>query len=209
MVAGVGSPTGSSRELNRIISISDGVFAIVITILILGIEVPDIPPGRVDSELPRQILALGPKFLSYVISFLVVAIYWQAHHRIFSAIKDYDKGLVWLNFLFLMSVSFLPFPTSLLGEYGEQQLSVVMYAANAAISSLLLAVVSWYAMRDQRLRAGVVDEEAARTGRIRGLAVPTVFLISIAISFLSVTAAMYSWMLLFVAEPVLRRIIPR
>jgi uncharacterized membrane protein len=103
----------------------------------LDIRVPDIPPDLVAQELPGQILDLGPKFLSYVISFLVIAIYWQAHHRVFRPIRSYDRTLLWLNFLFLMAISFLPFPTSLLGEYSEEQLSVVIYAANAALASLL------------------------------------------------------------------------
>jgi uncharacterized membrane protein len=65
------------------------------------------------------LLALEPKVLSYVISFLVVAVYWMAHHRVFRPIRGYDGTLLWLNFLFLMTISFLPFPTSLLGEYGS------------------------------------------------------------------------------------------
>jgi uncharacterized membrane protein len=132
----------AGRELDRIVNFSDGVFAIVITLLVLDIRVPDIPEGLVSQELPGRILALGPKFLSYVISFLVIAVYWQAHHRVFRPIRGYDGTLLWLNFLFLMAISFLPFPTSLLGEYGEEQLSVVIYASNAAIASLLLASIS-------------------------------------------------------------------
>jgi uncharacterized membrane protein len=76
-------------------------------------------------ELPAQILGLGPKYLSCVISFLVLAVYWQAHHRVFRPFRSYDGTLVWLNFLFLMAVAFLPFPTSLLGEYSGEQVSVV------------------------------------------------------------------------------------
>jgi uncharacterized membrane protein len=63
------------RELGRIVNFSDGVFAIVITLLILDIREPDIPEDLVSQELPSRILDLGPKFLSYVISFLVIAIY--------------------------------------------------------------------------------------------------------------------------------------
>jgi uncharacterized membrane protein len=81
-----GARSGESeagRELDRIVNFSDGVFAIVITLLVLDIRVPDIPEGLISQELPSRILDLEPKFLSYVISFLVIAIYWQAHHRVF------------------------------------------------------------------------------------------------------------------------------
>jgi uncharacterized membrane protein len=96
------SPTGragreSSRELDRIVNFTDGVFAIVITLLILTIQVPEIPAASVGDELPGRLLALEPKVLSYVISFLVVAVYWMAHHRVFRPIRGYDETLLWLN----------------------------------------------------------------------------------------------------------------
>jgi uncharacterized membrane protein len=197
----------AGRELDRIVNFSDAVFAIVITLLVLDIRVPNIPEGLVSQELPGRILALGPKFLSYVISFLVIAIYWQVHHRVFRPIRRYDRTLLWLNFLFLMAISFLPFPTSLLGEYSEEQLSVVIYASNAAIASLLLVSISWYAAAEHRLVSpDLVDDEAERQQRVQGLAVPVGFLLSIGISFFSPRAAMYSWLLLSVTDPIIRRV---
>ena len=193
--------------LDRIVNFSDAVFAIVITLLVLDIRVPHIPPALVSQELPGRILDLSPKFLSYAISFLVIAIYWQAHHRVFRPIRSYDTTLLWLNILFLMAISFLPFPTSLLGEYAGEQLSVTIYAANAATASLLLVSISWYATSGHRLVApDSVDDEAERLQRMQALAVPAVFLLSIAISFFSPMAAMYSWLLLAVTDPIIRRV---
>src|SRR5215211_3628743 len=140
----------AGKELDRIIFFSDAVFAIAITILVLDIRVPD---GLSPTELPAVVLGLGPRYVSYLISFLVLAVYWQAHHRVFRPIRGYDGALLWLNFLFLMSLAFLPFPTSLLGEYGEQQLPVVIYAVNVSVASLLLNSISWYATRGGRLTA--------------------------------------------------------
>jgi uncharacterized membrane protein len=195
------------RMLDRIVNFSDAVFAIVITLLVLDIRVPQIPPALVSQELPGQILDLSPKFLSYAISFLVIAIYWQAHHRVFRPIRSYDTTLLWLNFLFLMAISFLPFPTSLLGKYAGEQLSVAIYAANAATASLLLVSISWYATSGHRLVApDSVDDEAERLQRMQALAVPAVFLLSIGISFFSPTAAMYSWLLLTITDPIIRRV---
>lgn len=202
---GAGEREGG-RELDRLVFFSDAVFAIAITILVLDIKVPDIPPDLVSRELPGRIVELGPKFLSYVISFLVLTIYWQAHHRVFRPIRIYDKTLLWLNFLFLMAISFLPFPTSLLGEYSEEQISVVIYAANAALASLLLVSISWYATKGHRLVDPDLDSEKERIRRVQGLVVPAVFLISIGVSFFSPMAAMYSWLLLIVTDPLLRRV---
>jgi uncharacterized membrane protein len=191
----------AGKELDRIVFFSDAVFAIAITILVLDIQ---IPPNLVPGELPGRILDLGPKFLSYVISFLVLAIYWQAHNRVFRPIRTYDKTLLWLNFLFLMTVAFLPFPTSLVGEYSEEQVSVVIYAANAALASLFLVSISWWATAGHRLAVSSLEDEAVRRQRVQGLAVPVVFVLSIGLSFFSPRVAMYSWLLLTVTDPIIR-----
>jgi uncharacterized membrane protein len=198
-----------SKELDRIVTFSDGVFAIAITLLVLNIETPEIPANLVAEELPGRLLDLWPKFLSYVISFLVILTYWIVHHSIFSAIRGYDRKLIWLNSLFLMCVAFLPFPASLFGEYGEQPLVVAIYAGSLAITRLLLTAVWWYASSGRRLVDRDLDANMIKAYRIRGLAIPLIFLLSIFISFFSVSAAVYSWVLLIVVDFVLFRVLRR
>jgi uncharacterized membrane protein len=201
-----GEREGAGRELDRLVFFSDAVFAIAITILVLDIRVPDIPEGLVARELPMQVIGLWPKYVSYAISFLVLAVYWQAHHRVFRPIERYDGTLVWLNFFFLMAVAFLPFPTSLIGEYAGERVSVAIYAANAALASLLLVATSWYATAGRRLVAPDHDLEAEKLQRAQGLAVPVVFLASIGVSFFSPMAATYSWLLLIFTDPIVRAV---
>ena len=196
--------SGSTRELERLIFFSDAVFAIVITILVLDIQVPTIPSGAVSQELPAQLVALEPKFFSYVLSFLVVALYWQAHHEVFRPIISYDRTLVWMNFLFLLTLSFLPFPTSLLGEYAQEQISVVLYAADTALASLILTTISWYAARGHRLVSPDFDDAQARLERAQGLVVSVVFLLSIGVSFYSPNVATYTWLLLVVSDRIVQ-----
>ena len=205
-VAGPQQKTENGRELDRIVFFSDAVFAIAITLLVLDIRVPD---GLSAAELPAQVLGLWPKFLSYVLSFLVILMYWMAHHSVFRSIKRYDRGLIWLNSLFLMCVAFLPFPTSLLGEYGENQLAVVIYAASLAVARVLLTAVWWYASSEHRLIDEKLPLSMIKAYRIRGLAIPLVFLISIGVSFFSVDAAVYSWVLLIFADALLVRALDR
>lgn len=91
--------------MDRIVNFSDAVFAIAITLLIPDIRVPEIPDDLVAEELPAQLLALWPKYFGYVLSFVVIISFWNIHHSIFSAIRGYDRGLIWLNSLFLMFVA--------------------------------------------------------------------------------------------------------
>jgi uncharacterized membrane protein len=151
------------------------------------------------------VAGLIPEFISYAISFVVIAIYWQAQRETFEGVERLDTTLTWMTFLSLMAIAFLPFPTLLLGEYWAQQISVVFYASDAAVASLLLVGISWYARGGQhRLVSGDLDEERARLRTAQGLAVPLVFLASIAISFWSTEVATLSWLLLFVTDPVVK-----
>jgi uncharacterized membrane protein len=200
----------AGRDRDRIVNLSDGVFAIAITLLVLDIRVPDIPEGMVASELPATLLSLWPKYLGYVLSFAVISTFWIVHHSIFRPIREYDRGILYLNFLFLMFVAFVPFPTSLLGEYGDHQLPVAIYAGALAIGRLLLTAIHWYSTRDDRLVGEPQNPGEVRFYLIRGLAMPVIFLLSIGVSFFSVGAAIWSWVVMIVVDAVvLRRRGPR
>jgi TMEM175 potassium channel family protein len=195
--------SGAGRDLDRIVNLSDGVFAIAITLLVLDIRVPEIPEGLVATELPGELLSLWPKYLGYLLSFGGISMFWLVHHSIFRDMRSYDRSLIWLNFLFLMFVAFVPFPTSLLGEYGNHQLPVAIYAGTLAIGRLLLTAMYWYATGRDHL----ADEDPARVRffLIRGLTIPAIFLLSIGISFFSVSVAIWSWVLLIAVDALVFR----
>jgi uncharacterized membrane protein len=115
------------------------------------------------------------------------------HHSIFRPIRAYDRVLLYLNFLFLMVVAFVPFPTSLLGEYGDHQLPAAVYAATLAIGRLLLTAIHWYSTRDDQLLSETQDPATVHFFLIRGLTITSIFLLSIVISFFSVSAAIWTW----------------
>jgi uncharacterized membrane protein len=192
----------SGRDLGRLVNLSDGVFAIAITLLVLDIRVPEIPEDLVATELPGELFALWPKYLGYLLSFIGISMFWNIHHTIFRSITTYDRGLIWLNLLFLMFVAFLPFPTSLLGEYGDHQLPVAVYAGTFAISRLLLTVIYWYAAGENRLVNETQDPATVRFFLIRGLTIPLIFLLSIGVSFFSVSVAIFSWLILIVVDAI-------
>jgi uncharacterized membrane protein len=183
----------TGRDRDRIVNLSDGIFAIAITLLVLDIKVPNIPEDLVTSELPAAMVSLWPNYLGYFLSFVSIAVFWTIHHSIFRPIRAYDRNLLYLNFLFLMLVAFVPFPTALLGEYGNHQLPVAIYAATLAVGRLLLTAIHWYSTRNERLLDEPQDPATMRFFLIRGLTIPAIFLLSIAISFFSVRAAIWTW----------------
>jgi uncharacterized membrane protein len=190
------------RDRDRIVNLSDGIFAIAITLLVLDIRVPDIPEGMVASELPATLLSLWPKYLSYFLSFVAIAVFWSVHHSIFRPIRSYDRVLLYLNFLFLMLVAFLPFPTSLLGEYGDHQLPVAIYAATLAVGRLLLTAIHWYSTRNDRLLGEAPNPATVRFFLISGVTIPAIFLLSIVVSFFSVSAAIWTWLIMVAVDAI-------
>jgi uncharacterized membrane protein len=110
-------------EKSRLEAFSDGVFAIVITLLILDIRFPDVP----YSQFIEALGSVWPRILAYVLSFIIIGLYWVIHHNSMHAMKKTDRGFLWLNILFLLCVSFIPFPTSLLGRYPFQAWPIVIY----------------------------------------------------------------------------------
>jgi uncharacterized membrane protein len=195
----------AGRDRDRIVNLSDGIFAIAITLLVLDIRVPDIPENLVAAELPGELLSLWPKYLGYFLSFVSISVFWMIHHSIFRTIRAYDRTLLYLNFLFLMVVAFVPFPTSLLGVYGNHRLPVAIYAATLATGRLLLTAIHWYSARNERLLDEAQDPATVRFFLIRGLTIPAIFLLSIGISFISVSAAIWTWFVMIAIDAVVLR----
>lgn len=178
--------TGSLLSSNRIEAFSDGVFAVAITLLVLNLQVPQIPASLVSSELPGKLLELWPKLLIYALSVVVVGIYWIAHHNTFHYIQRSDRNLLWLNILLLFCVVFIPFPTALLGQYPEQQISVVIYCGTLVITGLVLQLLWWYVTSGYRLVDREIDPQLVQQATRRNLMAPLIYLLAIGISFRSV-----------------------
>src|SRR5664279_2633706 len=134
-------------RLGRIEAFSDGVFAVVVTLLVLDLKVPALVDPRSASELIHQILELLPKFLSWLISFIIVCKFWLNHHHVLGLARYADYAMAWLNSLFLLGQCFIPFPTALMGEYPGNPLAVSAFGMVMAINTLLFMVLHAYILR--------------------------------------------------------------
>ncbi|WP_254863452.1 TMEM175 family protein [Halovivax gelatinilyticus] len=180
-------PLLEGSETDRLEALSDGVFAIVLTLLVLQFQIPDVSADRASTELAGALADQQALFFSYLLSFFVVGIYWIVHHNLLRYVDRHDRVLLYVNLLFLLSVSFLPFPTELLGLYGIE-LTWILYAANLSIVGFVLAILWRYAFS----RGFTNDEVTDRVGdlvTLRILIAPTVFVLSIAVALVSLTAA--------------------
>src|SRR5215831_298299 len=135
-------------HLTRIEAFSDGVFAIVVTLLVLELRVPTLKDHASAAELGRQLIELAPKFLSWLISFIIVCKFWLNHHHVLSLASHADYGLAWINSLFLMGQSFIPFPTGLMGEYVNNSLAVSIFGMVLTVNTLLFIALQAYIVRN-------------------------------------------------------------
>lgn len=131
-------------EKSRLEAFSDGVFAIVITLLILDIRFPEVP----YSQFATSLVSVFPRILAYVMSFIIIGLYWVVHHNSMHAMKKTDRGFLWLNILLLLCVSFIPFPTSLLGRYPYQAWPIIIYGITLitcnAVGYIMLLYVNFH-----------------------------------------------------------------
>jgi uncharacterized membrane protein len=180
--------------LERLVFFSDAVFAIAITLLALEIHLPVEATGLSDLQLMKSLVEIWPKYLSFMISFLVIGNFWISHHRRFRAITRYDTRLLFLNLLMLMCIAFIPFPTSILSE-NSNRTATIFYALTIAVTGFLSTILWRHASRENRLTIKSFDRKTAYRYLLSSLMIPVVFLLSIGLAFINPDLARYSWVL--------------
>ncbi len=193
----------SKMGLERLVFFSDAVFAIAITLLALEIRLPVEATNLTNQNLLAVLLSIWPKYLSFIISFLVIGNFWIAHHRRFSLLTRYDNRLLVLNLLMLMSIAFIPFPTSIISENGNRT-ATIFYALAIIVTGLLSALLWWYTAWENRLIDKSVDKQEVRRNLLSILTTPAVFLLSIGLAFINPDLGKFSWILTAPAALMLR-----
>ena len=184
------------KVLNRILSLSDGVFAFAITLLILNVVVPE---GTSNQNLPAALINLWPKYLAFLISFIVIGAYWVTHVRQLHFFRKYNSELIWINLLFLLFIVMIPFSTSVISGF-RGPLPVIVYAINIACAGYMSTILWAYATYKNRLVDVNLGSEQAKRGIILHLIAPVVFTLSIGIALIDSTAAQYSWISIIIFE---------
>ncbi len=194
---GTGPPVRESVEFTRIVAFTDGVFAIAITLLVLSL---DVPSDLVGAGLHEFLLDSWRQLFAYFLSFAVIGRFWISHHDMFSMLHDFDRRLIVLNLVYLSLIVLIPFPTELLGDFGDRTDAVVLYAAVVGTAALLTARIIGDA-----LRRGLVQPPRRERARemARGIIVPgLVFYASIPVALVSPLAGQLVWLaLLFQRVP--------
>jgi uncharacterized membrane protein len=183
-------------EFERVAFFSDAVFAIAMTLLVVGIGIPQVRDSKIGDALSDK----TTEIFSFFLSFLVIGLYWLAHHRFFSKLAAVDVRFMKINLVYLAAIAFMPFPTALVGNYGDgEAVVIVLYAITLGFASLVDALLFWHAQQAGLLRERLGDRRF-RNYLIAALIPAVVFAISIPIAAVDAGLALLSWLLIFPVE---------
>lgn len=164
---------------SRVLAFSDGVFAIVITILVLEVGVP---PDLAERPLREAIEQTGPELVAWVISFLLTGMYWVWHRDLFAQVRAVNRDVVWLNLLFLLPTSLIPFAASVLSEYPREAIALRLYGLVLIAAALLRFALYTSLMRRPELLWDAGSPRHRRIGGLLALAPVVVYVAAIAVA---------------------------
>ena len=194
----INSPGISARRIETLV---DGVFAIAMTLLVLGITVPSIV-NPTEASLYQALLDLLPNFYSYFISFVLLAVFWRINHVQFNRIKKADGTLLWIIVIWLLFVALVPFSAFFVGEYGNFQIPNIFFDLNLFAIGFLL-FLNWR----HAINSGLVEGEIRKSSLRANLILPVISLLALGITFLPFMKELgYGWSsLVYLIIPLLKR----
>src|ERR1041385_2979273 len=187
----------------RMEALTDGIFAIAMTLLVLELKVPDLPKSASAHELLQRIGEEMPAAISFVISFLYCGLLWVLHHMAMHFIRHLQFALVWLNLLFLMSVSTMPFSCGLLAHFLRNRVAQEFYFGNMFAASALLAL-QWLVAKNKKL----INEDDPQRSQLMGqqlMFFPVAWAAGLVASFFKPQAGSYAFVIVLLTMRIWQR----
>jgi uncharacterized membrane protein len=186
---------GEGIGKSRLESLSDGIFAFAMTLMVISLTVPEIPYNEAPALLPGIIAGMHAQFLIFIIAFFVISTYWLSHHQILRSVRFVNDRLIWINIVFLFFIVLIPFTTATSGDYPNVLEAVILFHVNILIASLMLTLLWWYISRHfDALNPG--GKNPGGRGREKALVIPIVTLLAIGVSFFDTGGSMWCYMLI-------------
>jgi len=191
---------------SRLETLVDGIFAIAMTLLVLGIDVPKPGEAIAPSTLAAVLFGIVPQVFLFVVAFLVLALFWLGHHRQFHFVSKVDPALLWINILILIAIVFVPFSTDVAGDYPFVPVAVLLFHTNMFVVGFLFAVQWRYIWRHGHLCEPVPDENIIRNWVLRSSLIPSVAAVAMVIAVASPLFSLLTYFALPVGTFLLRRV---
>ncbi|MBK6537491.1 MAG: DUF1211 domain-containing protein [Ignavibacteria bacterium] len=175
---------------NRIEALSDGIFAIAMTLIILDLKTPENIPFNLEyEELPLTLLNILPDVEAYAVSFLVLAVFWLRHQLQFRYLKFANRKIIVLSIFFLMLIGFVPFSVGLVMRYNDIQLPTLIYIINLLLISVILSIQGWYISKNKKIRFEEIEPEILKKYYVFSIVPIVIFSVSLIVSFFNLRLA--------------------
>jgi uncharacterized membrane protein len=185
----------ANRSIERIGALSDGLFAIAMTLIVLEIRVPPLGAGTTDAQLASALGDLAPRFVTYLLSFLTLGIFWNGQQTQLSYVDRGNRDLAWLELLFLAIIALFPFTTSLLADHIDLRLALALYWLNIFLAGAALYVIWEYVERTGLTREGTGQAVGAAIRRRIGIA-QLLYVVGLVIALVIGTYPAIAWIVL-------------
>jgi uncharacterized membrane protein len=194
-------PGSVLMEKNRLESLTDGIFAFAMTLLVTSMILPGDATPTMSSG--SALLSLLPDFYHYIIAFFVLAAFWMSHHEQFSRVHHIDKNFLYINIISLFFVTLVPFSTSFIGDYNADVISTCLFEFNLMILGLMFCLQWVYSTRNHRLVSPDYPETEIRRRLYHGLILPFVSLAGIVIT----VAGFHSSTMIYMTTPLVSYVV--
>jgi len=197
--------------IDRLLTLTDGVVAIALTLLVLQLQVPPVTAALANDPDSAKALwhALSPdgaEMTSYLVSFLVIAQFWMVHHRVLRGMRGHSEGLAWRNFGFLLALTLMPFTSDLIGRYGSNPVAITLFGLNLVAISVSTQWIFLYAAHHNLIKDVARSTRDERMARVRVVLVITIVGVSVALAWTDPRLAKFVWLLFLIVPPVAARI---
>ena len=175
---------------NRFDNFSDGVFAIAVTLLILNVHIPD-TKNFTNHRLNVVLINIIPHLVTFIFSFLVIGVFWVAHHRIFSFVKVLNNRLIWLNIFYLLFIAVTPLTAAIISENPFLPTAILLYTISLLIIAFMHLVLLEYMLRNKALKHEALTKEVYKSAQRTAVVGPVCYFLASAASFVNVYVSFF------------------
>jgi uncharacterized membrane protein len=168
----------------RIETLVDGIFAIAMTLLVLSLNVPQLIYPATDVAVIHSLSSMLQQFFIYFMSFILLALFWRINHTQFYFIKKANQTVLWINIIWLSLIALVPFSTNLVGSYGYLTVPIIFFDLNLFLIGVLFGL-NWYYADKKNFIDKNADRKMIKSRKKTNLALPSVALVAIGLSFIS------------------------
>jgi uncharacterized membrane protein len=185
---------GQTSSLERLFALTDGIYAIVLTLLVLDLKIPEAPEVS-NAELMADLVHQIPNFIAYLISFLVIVLFWMRNHWILKPLTKGDETVFWLNLLHLFFLSLIPYTSSLVGHYEQDSLAVMIFSGSLGFCGLSLLFLHGYVVGRPEWLEETPTKAWTAPNWLMDYPAPFIALGSVSLAFINIPAALGIWLL--------------